>query len=164
MSKFARMTSNLLVRKGAAEPSLIAQQDKHALFWSQVRSQASGDSAVEARPDLRRDFEPVVVPPPVPKPPFPPPNLRVAKAAVVAEEERKLGEHHPERHRKISLALSDHEHEALGIAAVKLGVTRNHLVRDALDALLESLERQYGGKCKCIADGMVKDSCCQSGT
>lgn len=163
MSKFARMTSNLLVRKGDAEPSLLAQQDKHALFWSQLRSQSAGDGPVEMRPDLRRDPEPVATPTVLPKPPFPPPNLRLAKAQVVAEEERKLAEHHPERHRKISLALSDHEHEALGIAAVKLGVTRNHLLRDALDALLESLERQYGGKCKCIADGMMKDECCQSG-
>ena len=152
MSKFAPMTSSLLVRKGAAEPSLVAQSDKSAHFWSQP-----------SRAEPRKEIEPPpVVTSPQPRPAFPPPKLQSVIPHEDKHDERKAAEQHPDRHRKISVSLSDHEHEALGIAAVKLGVTRNHLVRDALDALLQSLEHQYGGKCKCIADGSVKETCCQS--
>ena len=152
MSKFAPMTSGLLVRKGAAEPSLLAQNDKSALFWSQA-----------PRPEVRvepRSEAPVVIAPPQPREAFPPPKAQPVAAEAKSDERKPLD--HAERHKKITVALSDHEHEALGIAAVKLGVTRNHLVRDALDALLQTLERQYGGKCKCIADGSTQEVCCQA--
>ncbi|MBI3675472.1 MAG: hypothetical protein HY243_02520 [Proteobacteria bacterium] len=151
MSKFAPMTSQLLVRKGAAEPSLVAQGDKSALFWSQPH----------AEPRIENEPPPVAT---SPRPTFPAPKLQSVAVHDDKHDERKAAEQSSDRHRKISVSLSDREHEALGIAAVKLGVTRNHLVRDALDALLQSLERQYGGKCKCIADGSVKETCCQNQT
>jgi hypothetical protein len=148
MSKFAPMTSNLLVRKGAAEPTVVAASDKSAMFWPRPQYSAAREA---------------VEPPPIVAPPreaFPSPKAVASEAPP--ETQKLASEHHPERHKKITVALSDHEHEALGIAAVKLGVTRNHLVRDALDALLESLEKEYGGKCKCIADGSLQEVCCQA--
>lgn len=53
---------------------------------------------------------------------------------------------------RITVALSDAEHQALGIAAVKKNVTRHQLVREALDRHLVALAAEYGG-CACIGQG-----------
>lgn len=53
---------------------------------------------------------------------------------------------------KIMVTLTASEFEKLGIAAVKKGVTRHQVVRDALDLHLDRLKREYGG-CSCMATG-----------
>jgi hypothetical protein len=50
------------------------------------------------------------------------------------------------------LTLSALEFEKLGIVAVKKGVTRNQVLKCALDSHLERLKREYGG-CGCMAMG-----------
>ncbi len=50
------------------------------------------------------------------------------------------------------LTVSALEYEKLGIAAVKQGVSRHHILRVALDTHLERLRREYGG-CGCMAAG-----------
>ena len=57
------------------------------------------------------------------------------------------------------IALSSSDYEKLGIAAVKKGVTRQQILRMALDAHLGRLKREYGG-CGCMAmGGTCRDSC-----
>ncbi|HEY5347603.1 MAG TPA: CopG family transcriptional regulator [Rhizomicrobium sp.] len=53
---------------------------------------------------------------------------------------------------RISLALSQSEHQALGLVAVKKGITRHQLLRQALERHLAQLALEYGG-CACIAKG-----------
>jgi hypothetical protein len=50
------------------------------------------------------------------------------------------------------VTLTAVEFERLGIAAVKKGVTRHQIVRDALDLHMDRLKREYGG-CGCMATG-----------
>jgi hypothetical protein len=63
-------------------------------------------------------------------------------------------EHHPEpetHHKKLFVSLSHAEHERLAIAAVKTGLTRHQLIRDALDLYFEQLSRDLGEECRCVA-------------
>lgn len=53
------------------------------------------------------------------------------------------------RAHKITVTLGDGEYQALGIAAVKKGVSRHRIVREALDRHLAQLARDYGA-CACM--------------
>jgi hypothetical protein len=65
-----------------------------------------------------------------------------------------------EKPHRFFILLSAHDHQTLGIAAVKKGVTRHQIVRAALDTHLDRLKREFGG-CACIAmGGSCQDGCC----
>jgi hypothetical protein len=70
---------------------------------------------------------------------------RTETPAVASQPPHKPGH-------RITVMLSEAEHQALGIAAVKKNVTRHQLVRDALDRHLAALAAEYGG-CACIGQG-----------
>lgn len=55
----------------------------------------------------------------------------------------------PPRTHRITVTLGDGEYQALGIAAVKKGVSRHRIVREALDRHLAQLARDYGA-CACM--------------
>ena len=124
-AKFAPMTSSLLARKGEAGPSLGAMPAQPA--WRDWRGLAEKLSPSTTLCEDSEDAEP----PPMPI--------------------RAVSIHAPEHLRKLIIRLSPEEHERLGIAAVKKGVTRNQLVRAALDSYTEALLREYGRACACIA-------------
>ena len=56
------------------------------------------------------------------------------------------------RPNKMMVTLSHADYEKLGIAAVKKGVTRQQMLRVAVDLHIERLKREYGG-CGCMAMG-----------
>jgi hypothetical protein len=136
--KFAPITSGLLARKGEASPSVgSAKLQVHWREWSE---------ALERRLALAA---------PAQAEPEPEPE-RAAITAFISEHvravERQAAEANDHDHlRKVIIRLSREEHERLGIAAVKKGLTRNQLVRAALDAYAEALLQEYGTSCGCIA-------------
>ncbi len=163
---FAPITSSLLARKGDAAPSAIA--GRPTMFWRRepepstiqpfvseslprvaaVVSNAEPEPASEAP----RPFVVTPLPEAPPRPVVAKPEPRRVVAAVpdvaphtpVPAPDGKL--------HKIMVALTPVEFEKLGIAAVKKGVTRHHIVRTALDLHLARLQREYGG-CGCMANG-----------
>lgn len=59
--------------------------------------------------------------------------------------------HDPTRPKKLFISLSHREHERLAIAAVKTGLDRHQLVRDALEAYFEQLSRDMREGCACMS-------------
>ena len=53
---------------------------------------------------------------------------------------------------RLMVTLSPSEFEILGIAAVKRGVTRHQLLREAFDLHLERLQREFN-ECDCMMSG-----------
>ena len=63
--------------------------------------------------------------------------------------------------RRLMVTLSAPEFEKLGIAAVKKGVSRHQLMRDALDLYLERLKCEFSA-CGCMTgDGVRREGCVQ---
>jgi hypothetical protein len=62
-------------------------------------------------------------------------------------------------HKKLFVSLSHLEYERLAIAAVKTGLTRHQLIRDALEQYFEQLARDMGHECRCVAGTACGNSC-----
>ena len=136
MSKFAPMTAGLLARKGEALPSS---------YFSMPPPRAVPVSA--------RDFS------------FerPAPALRPEMAVALRPSDDAEAPRHRydiDRPHKLRVALSDTEYEKLGLAAVKHGITRHQLIREAIDAYVEKLIEAYRGSCRCIGG----EGTCGTGT
>ena len=123
-SKFAPITANLLARKGAAVPTQMT-------------------GAIESLP---RRLEPV----------------RVLEEFSQHDEHderpalHELAQHDAHPHdaapaKKLFVSLSHGEYERLAIAAVKTGLSRHQLIRDALDCYFEQLVRDIGTNCRCVS-------------
>jgi hypothetical protein len=65
---------------------------------------------------------------------------------------------HHEHAKKLYVPLTHPEHERLAIAAVKTGLTRHQIVRDALDLYYEQLSLDMGKHCNCIT-GTCGNAC-----
>jgi hypothetical protein len=59
--------------------------------------------------------------------------------------------HDPLRPKKLFLALTHDEHDRLAIAAVKTGLTKHQVIRDALDAYFEQLANDMHESCHCLS-------------
>jgi hypothetical protein len=81
----------------------------------------------------------------------PRPVAQASAAPPMAEHDHDAQPHDPSRPKKLVLALSHREHERLAIAAVKTGLSRHQLVRDALDAYFEQLSRDMREGCACMS-------------
>ncbi len=101
-----------------------------------------------AAPSSMTGFTPVAMPPPPPKPIEPP-------APSFSESQPEPDAHH----KKLFVSLSHPEHERLAIAAVKTGLTRHQIVRDALDLYFEQLLADMGHECHCVAGSACARSC-----
>jgi hypothetical protein len=66
---------------------------------------------------------------------------------------------HDTHHKKLFVSLSHPEHERLAIAAVKTGLTRHQLVRDALELYFEQLSRDMNHDCRCVAGTVCGNAC-----
>lgn len=128
--QFAKITPDLLARKGEARPSdalalvksFATRHEPERLFnatttpsKSECLTETSGFSA---------DFTP--------------PTARQS--------------HH------VSLKLTQSEFEKLGIVAVKRGINKQRLLRLALDFYLEKLRKDYRSDCQCVS--AKTDRCC----
>jgi hypothetical protein len=82
---------------------------------------------------------------------------------LASEHDQDAQPHDPARSKKLYIPMSHREHERLAIAAVKTGLTRHQLVRDALEMYFEQLSADMGDDCACITGGFASRSgCCMS--
>ena len=68
-------------------------------------------------------------------------------------------DHDAHHHKKLFVSLSHPEHERLAIAAVKTGLSRHQLIRDALDLYFEQLSRDMGHDCRCVSGTVCGNTC-----
>jgi hypothetical protein len=134
--RFAPITTALLARKGHALPSTVHRQ----MPWEpEVR--LHGD---ENEPTY-------LLMSAVPE-----------EASAGLHEAVKTRAHRDsERPHKVRVSLSDVEYERFGLAAVKRGVTRHQVLRDALNAYVERLMHEYGSSCACIGGAANINGCCR---
>ena len=119
--QFASISADLLARKGEARP------------WN----------------------EPAILPPTFGPPPVMAPAVITPPAAWQAQPLPPAPEPAPAHAtldcKKISVRLSHHDYERLGILAVKQNSSRQKLLQEALDRLLSGMPQQFGGNCACLA-------------
>jgi hypothetical protein len=133
-ARFAPMTASLLARKGGAVPSTIAPR-------------------YAAAPALSEMVRP------------PQPAAAVVTEAAMAPQDNDHDTnlpHDPSRPKKLFIALSHREHERLAIAAVKTGLDRHQLVRDALEAYFEQLSRDMREGCACMSGAKTCSGSCEA--
>jgi hypothetical protein len=93
----------------------------------------------------------------------PSPRAPASVAQAEPESDHDAQPHDPSRSKKLFIPLSHREHERLAIAAVKTGLSRHQLVRDALEMYFEQLSADMGEDCACITGGFASRSgCCMS--
>jgi hypothetical protein len=141
-SKFGRLTADLLVRKGDAEPSGIRRARRKnrpaplSMVSAEQSSEQTGEGTAAESGDDADDAELL--------PPYDVFEHTITQAS-------------PKKQHRIMIVLTEEEHETLGILAVKKGYTRHQVLRKALDGYLEWLVDEYGTRCRCIS------STCSSG-
>jgi hypothetical protein len=109
-----------------------------------------GNAAPSSMTSSMASFTPMAAPPPPPKAVEPPPPSLA--------ESQPSGEHDA-HHKKLFVSLSHQEHERLAIAAVKTGLTRHQIVRDALDVYFDQLLADMGHECHCVSGTVCARSC-----
>lgn len=82
------------------------------------------------------------------RPPVVPPPVVTARPPVVSM---------PPKDKSCSIRMSAHDHERLGIIAVKTGSSRAQLLKDALAQFLAAQAVQHG--CLCLKDGGAGCGC-----
>lgn len=133
-ARFAPMTASLLARKGGAVPSTIAPR-------------------YAAPPPLEETVRPA------------PPAASVVMEAPMMPQDNEHDahpSHDPSRPKKLFIALSHREHERLAIAAVKTGLNRHQLVRDALEAYFEQISRDMRDGCACMSGAKSCSGSCEA--
>jgi len=106
-------------------------------------------------PALQPPFVPAAVAP-VPRPAAP-----QAQPEIEPDHEGPQP-HDPSRPKKLFIALSHREHERLAIAAVKTGLSRHQLVRDALESYFEQLSRDMQEGCACMSGAKTCSGTCEA--
>jgi hypothetical protein len=135
--RFAPITTALLARKGHALPSTVVTRQMPWEPEVRLHGQENG------------------------------PALRVMSASPEdassdSHEAVKIRAHRgSERPHKVRVSLSDAEFERFGLAAVKRGVTRHQVLRDALNNYVDRLMQEYGNSCACIGGAANANGCCR---
>lgn len=157
--KFARLTAELLVRKGKARPPHTGA----SVVNFPPRQQRPDPQNAQAQRE--ENLEPIT---------------QASAVAVLQEKEpREAGA--PETHqaprprkvnggkpppppddsvkpRRLMVTLTASEFETLGHMGVKKGATRHQLLRSAVDEYMALLGEEFGGDCQCIYTGCSCDS------
>ena len=93
----------------------------------------------------------------------PHPGPRSEAPPVIARAAEPDHDMHAHDHaKKLFVSLSHGEYERLAIAAVKTGLSRHQLVRDALESYFEQLVRDMGEECRCVSGTRCANRCAQS--
>jgi hypothetical protein len=130
--RFAPITSGLLARKGQAGPSQLFPPPPESYWRAAPRTNGSTASVTM------------------------PPQDEVVEAPV---EISVKAAHHDDRPHKVRVSLSENEFERFGIAAVKRGIARHQLLREAINDYVDRLMRDYEN-CGCIT-GVATTACCR---
>jgi len=138
-SKFTSMTANLVARNSEAAPALALVSATPAASWplgpdgpetAERRCGLShslvGEGYRRWRSSGRNDFA----------------------LANTASEDRPS--RRPRAH-KLVVVMTDAEYEALALIAAKTGLTRHHVVRNALNGYFKWLADEYASTCSCIS-------------
>jgi len=149
-SKFGRLTADLLVRKGDAEPSDIRRARKRKNETPPLNVVASNPPSAEQAPvDEPAPYETADV--------TSVPGENGDLLLPYGVFEHTLTQSSPKKQHRIMIVLTEEEHETLGILAVKKGFTRHQVLRKALDGYLEWLVDEYGTRCRCISTACAND-------
>jgi len=138
-SKFGRLTADLLVRKGDAEPSDIRRTRKRRHETPQLNVVASNSPPAD-EPAAYQTADQTTVP-----------GDDTDLLLPYGVFEHTHAQAAPKKQHRIMIVLTEEEHETLGILAVKKGFTRHQVLRKALDGYLEWLVDEYGTSCRCIS-------------
>lgn len=118
-----------MVRKGEATPSNL---DVRSNEFASAMSATAGAKAALRSPESH------------------PPSARSAK--LVAVKTRGDGTLPPSRGtRKLVVRISLEDYERLGLAAVKRDTSRSEIVRQAMEACLQQLTREFRNSCACFS-------------
>jgi hypothetical protein len=127
-SKYAPVTADLLVRKGDAAPSTVSTKNSNGA--SRRRSKPKQDALALTHSNVVAMN-----------------GFRVPEGIF----DKTATQQAPKKPHKIMIALSDEQHETLGLIAAKKGFTRHQVVRNALEGYFEWLADEFGSTCRCIS-------------
>jgi hypothetical protein len=148
--KFARITPDLLARKGNASPSVAGDAAREPVGAIPLRMRLESEIVQPQRTAL---------PPGHDLPVAGDDGTSTKRFFYTPEETGGSGgggsDIHSEKPRRIVLTLTAHEYETLGLVAVKKNTTRHQLAQSALDAYFEWLVSEYGEACSCIVGGAL---------
>ena len=156
--RYAPITSHLLVRKGDAKPwqmpghdefahvpeNIVPVKAEHHFTDEELQSTADYQNwkrtrEAEPRPphDLRHTPPPRREPQPAPQP------------------HHEIDEHS----KRLTLRLTPAEYERLGIIGVKRDMTRQQLLRHAIDCYLAAAKAEYQSACGCLSGESCRGEC-----
>ncbi len=149
--RYAPITSSLLVRKGEARP------------WHIPGSEfaAAPPRIVEMQHEVQHEQHEVQHEKPAPVAPRPAPESmaepqpRAPVAALAPCNSHVDGEEHDKR---CTLRLSHAEYERIGIIAVKKEISRQHVLRQAIEHYLADAKEEYQSACGCLG-GVCRSGC-----
>jgi hypothetical protein len=163
--RYAPITSHLLVRKGEAKPwqvpgadgaefahmpeNIVPVKAEHSFTdeelqsaadyqnWKRTR-EADAPSHDRRHTPSRREYQPA----PIPSPAQPP-----------------LQQDTDEHSKRLTLRLTPAEYERLGIIGVKRDMTRQQLLRHAIDCYLAAAKAEYQASCGCLSGEGCRGDC-----
>jgi len=143
-SKFASVTASLVARNGQAAPALVAVTTAANVS----RARGSGRPEMSERRFVARSVE----------------NECVLSRGLVEDGYTRWRSDfasadtafdgrpsHRGQARKVMVAMTDAEYEALDLIAAKTGSTRHQVVRSALNGYFKWLADEYASTCRCIS-------------
>jgi hypothetical protein len=133
-ARFAPVTASLLARKGDARPWQAPSYEPRALSFG---PEHPADCGTDCKPS-------------------PEPSDHPRIAAVSRITSATTSEAPAEWTKRLSLALPSAEFERLGIAAVKKGISRQQIVRDAIDFYIA---HTLITRCECLSDSSSQGNC-----
>ena len=140
-TKFGRLTADMLVRKGDAEPSDIRRVRKRKNEPASLETVAAAQAQPAAgQPSAYQTADVTAVP-----------GENNDLLLPYGVFEHTIAQGTPKKQHRIMIVLTEEEHETLGILAVKKGFTRHQVLRKALDGYLEWLVDEYGTRCRCLS-------------
>jgi hypothetical protein len=153
--RFAPITSNLLVRKGEAKPWQMPSSDLDGFLDFAPSPQKFAEAPEDdyrLAPDYQR-WEKALKPKPVfeAKPAFETKPAFQAKPAIETKPKRHVETVVLDDHgKRCSIKLTHEEYERLGIIAVKKDMSRQQVLRKAIENYLEAARKEFQSQCGCL--------------
>lgn len=164
--RYAPITSHLLVRKGEAKPWQLPGADDFAAVPENIVPVQTEHRFTDEERNAAADYE----------------RWRRAREAEAANPERRnayvnghasahangnarrdyqpaLANEIDEHSKRLSLRLTPAEYERLGIIGVKRDMTRQQLLRHAIDCYLAAAKAEYQSACGCLAGDGCRGDC-----
>lgn len=146
--RFAPITSSLLVRKGEAKPWHMPTSDLGEFLDFAPAPQKFAEAPEDdyrLAPDYQR-WENETKPVFEAKPAFEAKSVFETRPPGVHAEHVVADDHG----KRCSIKLSHEEYERLGIIAVKKDLSRQQVLRQAIDNYLEAASKEFRSQCGCL--------------